>query len=318
MTPRQRPLVVVAVGGNALLQRGERLDIVAERANVALAAAALAELAGAADLAVVHGNGPQVGLLALESEAGPAPMPLDVLDAESQGQIGYLLVIGLGNALPDRPVVALLTHVEVDADDPAFARPTKPIGPTYTATVAQGLAAARGWEVRPDSPAGDLWRRVVASPEPRAVVELDVIAQLLARGVVVVCAGGGGIPVVTDGSGRRRGVEAVVDKDLTAAALAIALDADGLVLLTDVEAVYRQWGTAAATAIRELPASEATKLELPPGSMGPKVEAARRFAAATGRAASIGSLRDAVAVAAGHAGTIVGPDRGPDAGAPPG
>src|SRR5215207_1765841 len=228
--------VVAALGGNALLRRGQPLDAATQRRNIGVAAAALAAVARAHELIVTHGNGPQVGLLALQAEAyqeGGA-YPLDVLGAESEGMIGYLLQQGLRNALPSRDVATLLTQVVVDAREPAFASPTKPIGPVYEAAEAAAVAAARGWAVRPD---GARWRRVVASPEPAAIVELETIRLLVDAGVLVICAGGGGVPVIAAGDGTLSGVEAVVDKDLAAALLAIELDADALLLLTDVPAV---------------------------------------------------------------------------------
>ncbi len=290
MTEPRRELIVAAIGGNALLQRGQSLDIETQRANVAVAARSLADLARGVDLAVVHGNGPQVGLLAIESIAGPSPMPLDVLDAESQGQIGYLLTVELANALPDRRCVTLVTQVEVDPADPAFSHPTKPIGPGYEPAVARMLAEERRWTVAAD---GERWRRVVASPEPRRLLELDEIRILLAHHVVVVCGGGGGIPVIRASDGSWRGVEAVVDKDLTAALLAEQLGASALVLLTDVDAVYRGWGTPDAQPMRRIESGAIDQLGLPSGSMAPKVEAARRFSASTGRPSMIGALRDA-------------------------
>src|SRR4029079_986744 len=223
---------------------------------------------------VTHGNGPQVGLLALQGEAygaEVAPYPLDVLGAESEGMIGYLLDQELVNVLGGRQVATLLTQVIVDADDPAFARPTKFIGPVYFRSDADILAAERGWHVAPDGPR---WRRVVASPEPRSIVELPTIRLLVEAGVLVVCVGGGGIPVVVERDGRLRGVEAVIDKDRAAALLACRLGADALLLLTDVSAVQRDYGTPQATPIAAATAEELLTLGLPAGSMGPKVEAA--------------------------------------------
>lgn len=294
--------LVVALGGNALLRRGEPAEAETQRRNVTLAAAALAGLADEHELVLTHGNGPQVGLLALEAEAydGVAPYPLDVIGAESQGMIGYLLVQAL-RAETERSVVALVTEVAVDAGDPAFRRPTKPIGPVYAEAEARALAAEHGWTVAPDGPH---FRRVVPSPEPRAIVELDAVEQLLARGSIVVCAGGGGVPVVREGRGLR-GVEAVIDKDLTAALLAEQLAADRLVILTDVDHVERGWGTPAAAPIERATPQELRRLEFADGSMGPKVEAACRFVERTGRAACIGSLTELAEVAAGRSGTRV-------------
>lgn len=297
--------IVVALGGNALLRRGESMDADTQRANVATAVAALAELAQEHELVVTHGNGPQVGLLALQAAAytETSPYPLDVLGAESEGMIGYLLEQGLGNAL-DRPVVALLTQVLVAADDPAFQHPTKPIGPVYEQEEAERLACERGWSIAPDN---DCWRRVVPSPDPIQIVELRAIRLLIDSGVLVICTGGGGIPVVHDGHGALHGVEAVIDKDLAAALLATSVGADMLVMLTDVDGVYAGWGTDAAHRLDAVGTRAARDLELAEGSMGPKVRAAVRFASATDRPAAIGALADAAAIVAGAAGTRVVP-----------
>jgi carbamate kinase len=296
--------LVVALGGNALLRRGEPAEAEIQRARVLEAVSALAVLAGEHELVVTHGNGPQVGLLALEAAAyeDVAPYPLDVLGAESQGMIGYLLAQALGNVV-DREVVALLTQTVVDAADPAFAHPTKPIGPVYSEGEARHFARERGWAVARD---GDFFRRVVASPEPRAIAEIQAIRRLVEAGVVVVCAGGGGVPVVRRGS-RLRGVEAVVDKDLTAALLAEEVGADRLVLATDVPYVERDWRTASAAPIRDATPEELRTLVFAPGSMRPKIEAACRFAEHTGGRAAIGALADLEPLARGEAGTQVAP-----------
>jgi carbamate kinase len=267
---------------------------------------ALAELADEHEVIVTHGNGPQVGLLALQGEAYPdvTPYPLDVLGAESEGMIGYLLDQELVNALGGRAVATLLTQVIVDAGDPAFADPTKFIGPVYDRATAGRLAAERGWQVRAD---GAHWRRVVPSPAPRSIVELPTLRLLVEAGVLVVCVGGGGIPVIVDRDGRLRGVEAVIDKDRAAALLAKGLDADALLLLTDVAAIERDFGTPQAAPIAQATADELLELGLPAGSMGPKAEAAAWFALQTGGRAAIGSLAEAVAVLAGRAGTTVVP-----------
>ena len=305
-------LVVVALGGNALLTRGQPLDAGLQRANVRVAAQAVAALAREHRVVVTHGNGPQVGLLALQSEAyAPvAPYPLDVLDAESAGMIGYLLEQELGRHLPRERLVTLLTQVVVDADDPAFSNPTKPVGPVYGSGEARYLAHERGWAVAPD---GDHWRRVVPSPDPRRIVEIDVIRLLVDHGVTVTCTGGGGIPVAPDGAGDLRGVEAVIDKDLAASLLALGLRADALLLLTDGDAVSEGWGTAGARPIRDATPGELRRMDLPAGSMGPKVEAVCRFVEAGGGLGAIGSLGDAVGVLRGEAGTLVraGDERGP-------
>jgi carbamate kinase len=299
--------VVAALGGNALLRRGEPLDAATQRRNVATATAALGVIAAEHELVVTHGNGPQVGLLALQAEAYPegGTYPLDVLGAESEGMIGYLLQQGLRNALPARDVATLLTQVVVDTDDPAFGSPSKPIGPVYDASEARAAAASRGWNMRPD---GIAWRRVVASPQPCSIVELDTIRLLVESGVLVVCAGGGGVPVARAPDGTLSGVEAVVDKDLAAALLATRLGADALLLLTDVPAVETNWGTPNARALHEATPAELRGLALAAGSMGPKVEAASRFAEATGGRAVIGALEDAAALLDGTAGTnVIGP-----------
>jgi carbamate kinase len=302
--------VVIALGGNALLRRGEAADAGTQRHNVVAAVEALAAVAREHELIITHGNGPQVGLLALQGEAyrDVAPYPLDVLGAESEGMIGYLLDQELVNALGGRRVATLLTQVIVDADDPAFGQPTKFIGPVYDGATARRFAAERGWKVRPDGPH---WRRVVPSPDPRAIVELPTIRLLVEAGVLVVCVGGGGIPVVVDRDGRLRGVEAVIDKDRAAALLAIGLGADALLLLTDVAAIERDHGTPDATPLSRATAAELGALALPPGSMGPKAEAAAWFAEATGGHAAIGSLRDARHVLEGLAGTTVVPETTP-------
>lgn len=299
--------IVTALGGNALLKRGEAPSAAAQKANVAAAAAQLAVLGQAGHhLIVTHGNGPQVGLLALQAEAGPpgAAQPLDDLDAESEGWIGYVLEQELANALPAGAEIAtLLTRVEVAADDPAFARPSKPIGPVYDEAAARALAAQRGWQVAPD---GKFWRRVVPSPAPVAVLNEASLARLAEAGVVVVCAGGGGIPVTRDAAGKWRGVEAVIDKDAASALLAIRLRADFFMMLTDVEAVYLDYGTPAQRPIRQARPEELAAQPFAAGSMGPKVAAACRFARETGRPAAIGRLQDAAAILAGEAGTRIG------------
>lgn len=298
-------LVVAALGGNALLRRGEPLTLEVQERNAASAARALAGVARDHDLVVTHGNGPQVGLLALRAEAlDPGrPAPLDVLGAESEGMIGYLLERGLRQALPNRAVAALLTQVTVDADDPAFRDPTKPIGPVLARGEAERLARERGWRLAPD---GLGWRRVVPSPQPIQIVELEVLRLLVDHGVIPICAGGGGVPVVTEPDGRLRGVDAVVDKDRTAALLARELQADLLVLLTDVAGLFEGFGTPGARVIREITPGALRTLDLPRGSMGPKAEACASFVEATGRPAAIGSLADAAAVVAGKAGTRIG------------
>ena len=297
--------IVVALGGNALLRRGESLDAQTQQRNVAVAVESLAGVASHNDLILTHGNGPQVGLLALQNAAykETSAYPLDVLGAESEGMVGYMLEQGFENALA-QPVVALLTQILVAADDPAFAAPTKPIGPVYDQAEAARLADERGWAIAPD---GDHWRRVVASPEPVQIMELKAIRLLVDNGVLVICAGGGGIPVVADGHGRLHGVEAVIDKDSAAALLATQLEADSLIMLTDVDAVYDDWGGDSATPLREVVADELKRMTFADGSMGPKVRAAIRFAETRGRPAAIGALADAAAILERRAGTWVVP-----------
>ncbi len=298
--------VVVALGGNALLRRGEPLTAANQRRNVGVAAEALAGLVQAGhQLVVSHGNGPQVGLLALQgSSYKPDELyPLDVLGAETEGMIGYLIEQELTNRLPrDRLVATLLTQVEVDPADPAFGNPTKPIGPVYDQAEAQRLAAERGWAMAAD---GDSYRRVVASPAPRRIFELKVIELLAGQGIIVVCAGGGGIPVVVHENGSLLGVEAVIDKDAASALLAQCLHADALLLLTDVDAVQTDWGTPAARRIRRASAAALDQFAFSVGSMAPKVAAAQAFARATGGFAAIGRLQDAGALLAATAGTRI-------------
>jgi carbamate kinase len=302
-------LVVVALGGNALIRRGEPMDQAVQQRNVATAVRSIASLAARHRLVVTHGNGPQVGLLALTQEAyaGAHPYSLDVLGSETQGMIGYLLEEALREALPGREVATLLTQVVVDEDDPAFGAPTKPIGPSYAPDAARRLEAARGWTFAPD---GSLLRRVVASPEPHRILELAAIRLLVAGGVTVICAGGGGVPVVLDEAGGCYGVEAVVDKDLTTALIARELDADALLLLTDVHAVELGWQTPQARRMRTVTPEALRSQSFAAGSMGPKVEAACRFVEATGRRAAIGALEEAAELLEGTAGTVVVPTAG--------
>jgi carbamate kinase len=296
--------ILLALGGNALLRRGEPASAPNQRRNVEAAAVALAEIAAEHELIVTHGNGPQVGLLALQNEAFPdvPPYPLDVLDAESEGMVGHMLELALRNALPERDVVSVLTEVVVAADDPAFGRPTKPIGPVYGDGQAQRLRLDRGWTMGRD---GAGYRRLVPSPEPHAIAEIRSLRSLVDSGALVICAGGGGIPVAIDGMGVMHGVEAVIDKDLTAALLARRLDADLLLMLTDVDAVRADYGGPHERPIASASPGELRKLNFAAGSMGPKVEAACRFAEATGHRATIASLSDAVRAARGEAGTQV-------------
>jgi carbamate kinase len=300
----QRKKIVVALGGNALLRRGEPPTAAIQRERARQAMTSVAELARENEVIVTHGNGPQVGLLALQASAYTKipPYPLDVLGAESEGMIGYVLEQELDNLLPDRGVVTVLTQVVVDPADPAFTTPTKPIGPIYTEEQARKLAGELNWTVAPDN---EHFRRVVASPEPLRIVELAAIRMLVDAGALVICSGGGGIPVIVDEQGFLRGVEAVIDKDLAAELLARSLQADYLLMLTDVDAVLEHWGTPDARPIARATPTELRRLEFATGSMGPKVEAACRFVEATGGIAAIGALEDAALILAGEAGTTV-------------
>lgn len=297
--------IVVALGGNALLKRGEPLTARNQRENVKIAARALAPLARDNRLIITHGNGPQVGLLALEAAAysGVEPFTLDILNAESEGMIGYMIEQELGNVLPeDIPFATILTQVEVDPADPAFRHPTKPIGPQYSLEEAEQLAAEHGWTVGLDH---DMYRRLVSSPRPKRIFEIRVVEWLVERGVIVICTGGGGIPTILTPDGVLRGVEAVIDKDHAGALLAKSLKADMLLLLTDAEAVWKGWRTAEARAISRAAPEALKKLEFAEGTMRPKVEAACDFVQATGGRAGIGALADAVAIMEGRAGTVV-------------
>jgi carbamate kinase len=298
--------IVAALGGNALLERGEPPESSIQEAHVIKAVRALAPLAAGNDLVITHGNGPQVGMLALESAHDPSlsrAYPFDVLGAQTQGMIGYWLVQALQNALPGRQLACLVSRTLVSQDDPAFAHPSKFVGPVYDEQRARALAASMHWEVRQD---GSRWRRVVPSPEPSGLLDLPAVRLLLDRHAIVVCSGGGGIPVMAvDGTGHTRGVEAVVDKDLTASLLARQLDADALLLLTDVAAVQDDYGTPRARPIRWATPAELRGRCFPAGSMGPKIEAVCRFVEATGKPAAIGQLGDAQALLTGEAGTLV-------------
>ncbi|MGV0912050.1 carbamate kinase [Martelella sp. FOR1707] len=298
-------LVVAALGGNALLKRGEPLTAENQRANVRDAAHALAGIVKAGHrLVVTHGNGPQVGLLALQGAAykPDEAYPLDVLGAETGGMIGYMIEQELENALDHaKPVATLLTQVVVDARDPAFGKPTKFIGPVYEREEAEARAKAAGWTIAQD---GDKWRRVVPSPAPQEIPDIRVLRLLLDQGVIVICTGGGGIPVLRLPDGSMTGIEAVIDKDAASALLAQQLVADALLLLTDVDAVYRGFGTPDEAAIAELAPEEARALDLPAGSMGPKIRAAAEFAR-HGGLAGIGRLDQATAILEKRAGTRI-------------
>jgi len=302
-------IVVIALGGNALLKRGEPVSAAVQRKNMREAGASIAEVAGSHHVVLTHGNGPQVGLLALQ-EASYSDLfqnPLDVLGAETEGMIGYLIEQELSNRLPGREILTLLTRVEVDPNDPAFANPTKPIGPLFDPEEARRIAEKLGWSLAPD---GDKLRRVVPSPLPKEIIPAKIFRRLLVRGVLVVCAGGGGIPVVWNEEKGWLGVEAVIDKDRTASLLAQEVGAHALVMLTDVSAVQVGFGTPEAAPIGRTTPSELRALadEFPAGSMGPKIAAAIEFVEATGGFAAIGSLSEAPAIVRQEAGTIVVPD----------
>ena len=296
--------IVCALGDNALLHPGDPLDVEVQRQHVKTAVTALAGLVSEHKVVVTHGSGPHVAFHAFESAAygEVAAYPIDVLGAEREGVIGYLLEKELASELPEVRIATLLTQVVVDPASGAFRRPTKAVGPLYDQPTARQLAASRGWLMEPDGPG---YRRMVASPEPLQILELETIRLLVDAGVVVICAGGGGIPVGIDRAGGIRGVEAVVDKDFAAALLAIQLEADRLLLLTDVGAVWTDWEGPEARPLALVHPTALRALALPVESMGPKAEAACRFAMATGRPASIGHLHDVAAIVAGDAGTTV-------------
>ncbi|HNM13006.1 MAG TPA: carbamate kinase [Mycobacterium sp.] len=297
--------IVIALGGNALLQRGQPMTAENQRANIRLAAERIASIAPGNEIVIAHGNGPQVGLLALQDLAYEEvdPYPLDMLGAETEAMIGYVIEQELGNLLPfEQPFATILTMIEVDADDPAFAHPTKPIGPVYDKATAERLAAEHDWSIAPD---GDKYRRVVASPKPQRIFEIRPIRMLVEQGVIVICAGGGGIPTMYGKDGKLLGVQAVIDKDLAAALLAEQLEADLLVIATDVDGVYTGWGTPQQARLGNVTVDQVVEMNLPAGSMGPKVAAACGFATQTKNEAVIGSLADIDRIVAGTAGTRV-------------
>ncbi|MFD8007754.1 carbamate kinase [Streptomyces mirabilis] len=301
--------IVIALGGNALLHRGERPDATVQEANIDRVTTAIAALAQEHEIVVTHGNGPQIGLLAVESAADPAlsaPYPLDLLGAQTQGMIGSLLARTLHDALPGRRIAALVTHTLVRADDPAFDHPTKFVGQVYPYEVASALARKRGWHIAADATG---WRRVVPSPAPERILETDTVHELLNSGTLVICAGGGGVPVTADpDTGALTGAEAVIDKDLTAALLAEDLKADFLLILTDVPCVYAGYGTPDQRPVLGATPAELRRGGFPDGSMGPKTEAAARFVERTGGLAAIGSLDAAYEIVHGRSGTLVRPD----------
>ena len=298
--------IVVALGGNALQRRGEPMTMDRQRANVATACRSLAPVAENHELVISHGNGPQVGLLALQASSFDevSEYPFDVLGAQTEGMIGYLIEQELGNLLPfEKPLATLLSMTEVDPEDPAFRDPSKFVGPVYSEAEALRMAAERGWTVRRD---GDAWRRVVPSPLPVRIFQTRPVEWLLAQGCVVICAGGGGIPTMYEpGSRRLVGVEAVIDKDRASAVLALGLRADLLVIATDVDGVYLHWGTPEQTLVAEADPDSLEALGFAAGSMGPKVEAASAFARESGRTAVIGSLDHLTQILDGTSGTRV-------------
>ena len=297
--------IVAALGGNALLRRGEALTAENQRRNIRIAAVALAPIALEHELVISHGNGPQVGLLALQGAAYNVDeiFPLDVLDAETEGMIGYMIEQELINLLPvDRSCATLLTQIEVDPEDQAFRHPSKPIGPVYSKAEANNLAKQRGWHIAQD---GDNFRRVVASPRPKRILELGIIGMLVQQGVLVICAGGGGIPVILRKDGSLIGIEAVIDKDLASALLARQLKADVFLMLTDVDAVYKDWSKPQQRAIRRISPQAIQHYAFAAGSMEPKIKAACEFVEQSGGIVGIGRLQDANAILAGEAGTLI-------------
>ncbi|AMO50817.1 carbamate kinase [Kosakonia oryzendophytica] len=300
---KRKPTLVVALGGNALLKRGEPLEADIQRQNIDLAARTIAALTEQWNVVLVHGNGPQVGLLALQNSAYDkvTPYPLDILGAESQGMIGYMLQQALKNRLPQREVSVLLTQVEVDAADPAFRHPTKYIGPVYNNEQAAALQQEKGWTFKAD---GHYVRRVVPSPQPKRIVESDAIAALIQREHLVICNGGGGVPVVENANGYH-GVEAVIDKDLSAALLARQIEADALLILTDADAVYLDWGKPTQRPLAQISPEVLQGLSFDAGSMGPKVAACSQFVEACNGIAGIGALADGLSILSGDKGTLI-------------
>lgn len=297
-------LIVIALGGNALLKRGEKMDASVMENNVKKAVIALAPLAKDNQLLITHGNGPQIGLLAMQSAAyaGAAPYPMDVLGAETEGMIGYLIARELHNQLPGKNIVTLLTQTIVHTGGAAYDSPTKFVGPVFSQQQAKQIEMERHWTFKPD---GDHFRRVVPSPEPCSILEMPVIRQLVQSNVIVVCAGGGGIPVAHDQHGKLHGVEAVVDKDLASAWLAMELQADVLMMLTDVEGVYANWGTPQQHLLENVTVAELEQYQFPEGSMAPKIEAACRLVCCDGAMAFIGKLEDAGKLLDHKAGTCI-------------
>tara|TARA_B110000003_G_scaffold258602_1_gene277926 strand:+ start:350 stop:1258 length:909 start_codon:yes stop_codon:yes gene_type:complete len=295
--------IVIALGGNALLRRGEEMTAENQRKNIQIAVKSLAPIVKQNEVVISHGNGPQVGLLSLQSAAYKEveEYPLDILGAQTEGMIGYMIEQELGNLLPiEIPIASILTMVEVDPEDPAFSNPTKPIGPIYTKEEAEELKKDKGWKIKMD---GKDWRRVVASPEPHRIFELRPIHWLLEKGTVVICAGGGGIPTIYNKYGKLEGVEVVIDKDRASSLLAFELEADVLIMATDTEGVFQDWGTINEKIISKTTPEEIRRYQFDKGSMGPKVEAACSFVERSGQRAVIGSLKDIKEMVDGTAGT---------------
>lgn len=295
--------IVIALGGNALLRRGEEMTAENQRENIRIAAKVLAPIIEKHEVVISHGNGPQVGLLSLQSAAYKEveEYPLDILGAQTQGMIGYMIEQELGNHLPvEIPIASILTMVEIDPEDPAFSNPTKPIGPIYDEKEARDLAKLKGWNIKQD---GDYWRRVVPSPEPHRIFQLRPIHWLLEKGTVVICAGGGGIPTSYKDNGKLEGVEVVIDKDRASSLLAFELEADLLIMATDTDGVYLDWGSESEKIISRTTPEEISKYSFDKGSMGPKVEAACSFVERSGQRAVIGSLKDIEKMVSGISGT---------------
>ncbi|MFA0085322.1 carbamate kinase [Vibrio sp. 10N.261.51.F12] len=295
--------IVVALGGNALLRRGEPLEADVQRHNIEIAVATISKIAQEYNVVLVHGNGPQVGLLALQGLEYKKvnPYPLDVLGSETQGMIGYMLMQEFKNQMPSVNVTCMLTQMTVDPNDPAFANPTKPIGPVYSKEEACELAEKFHWTVKPD---GEFYRRVVPSPQPTGIIEHDAITKLVDEGHLVICTGGGGIPVKKE-NGKLIGVEAVIDKDMSAAYLAKQLNADALLILTDADAVYLDWGKPTQHALRSTTIGELAKHQFDEGSMGPKIDASCEFIKQGGKVVGIGSLEQGIKILEGTAGTNI-------------
>jgi carbamate kinase len=303
--------IVIALGGNALLKRGEAMTAENQQENIKIAASEIAPLVKDHEVVITHGNGPQVGLLSLQAHAYEQvePYPLDVLGAQTEGMIGYVLEMELGNLLPaEQPLATILTMVEVDPEDPAFENPTKFVGPVYDLEQSRRIADEKGWTMKQD---GDKWRRVVPSPLPKHIFEIRPIRWMLEHGAVVICAGGGGIPTAfaPDKDRVLEGIESVIDKDFASALLAKELDADLFIMATDVDGVYTGWGTPDQKRLEEVTPSQVANHAFPAGSMGPKVAAAALFAERTGNRAAIGSLDDIEEIVAGTKGTHFVPDR---------